>query len=100
VLQVVIFGGHIDTWDVTHGSMDDGGGVMIAWQVRIILALTMLKGFKNSVFSQHFEAPRNCNFRCVYSSHNLQIRIVSFKVCRTWISNEVYSINACCRNYK
>lgn len=33
MLKVVIFGGHIDTWDVGTGSMDDGGGVMIAWQV-------------------------------------------------------------------
>jgi carboxypeptidase Q len=30
--QTVIFGGHIDTWDVGTGSMDDGGGVIIAWQ--------------------------------------------------------------------
>jgi len=30
---MVIFGGHIDTWDVTDGSMDDGGGVMMAWEV-------------------------------------------------------------------
>lgn len=30
--QTVIFGGHIDTWDVTDGSMDDGGGVMLAWE--------------------------------------------------------------------
>jgi len=30
---VVIFGGHIDAWDVTSGSMDDGGGVMISWEV-------------------------------------------------------------------
>jgi len=30
--QAVIFGGHIDTWDVTDGSMDDGGGVMMAWE--------------------------------------------------------------------
>ena len=32
-IQAVIFGGHIDTWDVTDGSMDDGGGVMMAWEV-------------------------------------------------------------------
>jgi len=33
--QVVIFGGHIDSWDVGTGSMDDGAGVMIAWEVGI-----------------------------------------------------------------
>ena len=31
--QTIIFGGHSDTWDVGTGSMDDGAGVMIAWQV-------------------------------------------------------------------
>lgn len=31
--QVVIFGGHIDSWDVGVGAMDDGGGVVISWQV-------------------------------------------------------------------
>lgn len=34
-LKVIILGGHIDSWDVGTGSMDDGAGVMIAWQVCI-----------------------------------------------------------------
>lgn len=37
--EVVIFGGHIDAWDVGTGSMDDGGGVMISWQ-----ALSVING--------------------------------------------------------
>jgi carboxypeptidase Q len=35
--QVVIIGAHLDSWDVGTGSMDDGGGVMIAWQVLSIV---------------------------------------------------------------
>ncbi|MBI4520715.1 MAG: M20/M25/M40 family metallo-hydrolase [Gemmatimonadetes bacterium] len=30
--EVVVLGGHIDSWDVGQGAMDDGGGVVVAWQ--------------------------------------------------------------------
>jgi carboxypeptidase Q len=30
--QVVVMGGHIDSWDVGTGAMDDGGGVVVAWE--------------------------------------------------------------------
>ena len=33
MFQYVIFGGHIDSWDVGTGAMDDGGGVIVSWQV-------------------------------------------------------------------
>ncbi|XP_055602889.1 carboxypeptidase Q-like isoform X1 [Uranotaenia lowii] len=36
--SVVVVTGHLDSWDVGVGSMDDGGGIMIAWK-----ALTFLK---------------------------------------------------------
>ena len=38
--EIVVLGGHIDSWDVGQGAMDDGGGVVAAWEaVRIIRAL-------------------------------------------------------------
>jgi carboxypeptidase Q len=36
--EVVVFGGHIDSWDVGMGAMDDAGGVVVSWE-----ALRLLK---------------------------------------------------------
>lgn len=38
--EVVVMGGHIDSWDVGQGAMDDGGGVVAAWEaVRVLKSL-------------------------------------------------------------
>jgi carboxypeptidase Q len=38
--EVVVIGGHIDSWDVTPGAMDDAGGCVAAWEaVRLMKAL-------------------------------------------------------------
>lgn len=33
----VIIGGHIDSWDVGQGAMDDGGGAIMSWNALVIL---------------------------------------------------------------
>jgi carboxypeptidase Q len=30
--EVIVMGGHIDSWDVGQGAMDDGGGAVSAWE--------------------------------------------------------------------
>ncbi|MEO8194779.1 MAG: M28 family metallopeptidase [Gemmatimonadales bacterium] len=30
--EVVVLGGHIDSWDIGQGAMDDGGGCVAAWE--------------------------------------------------------------------
>jgi carboxypeptidase Q len=30
--EVIVMGGHIDSWDVGQGAMDDGGGSVAAWE--------------------------------------------------------------------
>ncbi len=38
--EVVVLGGHIDSWDVGNGAMDDGGGVVVSWEaVRLLKRL-------------------------------------------------------------
>jgi carboxypeptidase Q len=38
--EVVVLGGHIDSWDVGQGAMDDGGGALASWEaVRLMQRL-------------------------------------------------------------
>ena len=41
--EIVMIGGHLDSWDVGSGAMDDGGGVMISWQALVTLKALNLR---------------------------------------------------------
>lgn len=41
--NVVVVSGHIDSWDVGQGAMDDGGGFMMSWNALAILKSLNLK---------------------------------------------------------
>jgi carboxypeptidase Q len=41
--EVVVLGGHIDSWDVGNGAMDDAGGCVAAWQAVLLMKKLGLK---------------------------------------------------------
>ena len=41
--QIVLVSGHLDSWDVGQGAMDDGGGAFVSWQTLSIIRQLGLK---------------------------------------------------------
>jgi carboxypeptidase Q len=41
--EIVVLGGHIDSWDVGQGAMDDGGGSVAAWEAVNLLRRLKLR---------------------------------------------------------
>ena len=41
--EVVVVGGHIDSWDVGQGAHDDGGGIVAAWEAVTLIKLLDLQ---------------------------------------------------------
>ncbi len=61
--EVVVLGGHIDSWDVGQGAVDDGGGSVAAWEaVRLIrrLGLTPAPHYSRGTLDQRGERGPGC----------------------------------------
>ncbi len=41
--EIIVLGGHIDSWDVGQGAMDDGGGSIAAWEAVRLMQKLQLK---------------------------------------------------------
>lgn len=41
--EIIVLGGHIDSWDVGQGAMDDGGGCVAAWEALRLISKLGLK---------------------------------------------------------
>ena len=41
--EIVIVSGHIDSWDVGQGAMDDGGGCLATWEAARLMMKLGLK---------------------------------------------------------
>jgi carboxypeptidase Q len=41
--EVVVLGGHVDSWDVGVGAMDDGGGLVVSWEALNLIRKLGLK---------------------------------------------------------
>ena len=40
--EIVVVGGHFDSWDVGTGAIDDGGGCVVTWEaVRLMKTLEL-----------------------------------------------------------
>ena len=61
--EIVLIGGHIDSWDVGQGAVDDGSGAFAAWGALKLLAQLGLRARRTVrvVFWNGEEARNNCD---------------------------------------
>lgn len=65
VCKVVLLSGHLDSWDVGQGAMDDGGGAMISWEV-----LSLIKDLGNTETNIHINVQHGKTARSLHKLIN------------------------------
>ena len=85
--EIVLLSGHLDSWDVGFGAMDDGGGVFISLQVCSMLST------RASPRRQHSQesSSKVCSNRKLLRSERLNIRPLRTVRCVGWTSEEMGS---------
>jgi carboxypeptidase Q len=92
--EVVVLGGHIDSWDVGQGAMDDGGGSVAAWEavrlmkrlglrprrtVRVVLWTNEENGLRGGVGYRQAHAAEVANHVAAIESDNGVFRPLGFR---------------------
>ncbi len=81
--EIVVMGGHIDSWDVGQGAMDDGGGVVAAWEaLRLIqrLGLKPRRTIRSVGWTNEENGTRGGTaYRDARSAEELQHTVVAFE---------------------
>lgn len=58
--KVVVLSGHIDSWDVGQGAMDDGGGAFISWGALALLKQLNLRPKRTIRYAKNFLFKKKC----------------------------------------
>jgi carboxypeptidase Q len=79
--EIVVMGGHIDSWDVGQGAMDDAGGVVVAWEaIRLLkkLGLTPRRTIRVVGWTNEENGSRGGNaYRDMHQNETHQLAIES-----------------------
>lgn len=79
--EVVVFGGHMDSWDIADGAMDDGGGAFVSWEaIRVINSLGLKP--KRTVRAVLFVNEENgaMGGQQYYENHVHEMNLTSFAI--------------------